>query len=166
MKQRSGNAIVEVLVGISIAALIIVSVGNLVTSVNRTDKAAANKNQALAYARENLEVMAAIAKGEFQCTVGNPGCTCTAQTGYTTCWQACPITSGCAATYHIANSSGWHLVNGSETVGTAPVYTRSLTLTSIGGNTNLKNVTVTMSWTESGRTRTVTETTLLSGWKQ
>lgn len=165
MMKRSGNSIVEVLVGISIAALLIVSIGNLVSGVNKTGKVAANKTQALAYARESLEVMAAIARTEFECSVGSAGCTCAPQSGYVTCWQTCPLTvPACSATYHLTSGSGaWHLAAGSEAAGN---YTRLLSVTSIGGNSNLKNIIATVSWTESTRTRTVTQSTVLSGWKQ
>ncbi|GEM_PF-5000252 len=167
MTQRPGNMIVEVLVGISIAALVIVSIGNLVDSVNKTDRAAANKNQALAYARESLEVITAIARAQFQCTAGSPGCTCTALFGYTTCWQECPFTvPGCAPTYHLTNSGTWHVVSGAESIGTNPTFSRFLEFTSVSGDTNLKYVTATVGWTEGTRSRTVTQATLLSGWKQ
>ena len=159
--QRQGNTIIEVLLAIAIAAIVVASVSNLVVAVNRIDRSSANKDQALAYAREALDVTANIASTEFG---RNSGCTA-ANTlpGYTSCWVSCPL-SGCSASYHLSNSPSWHLVAGSETVGTTPAFTRAITVTD-NGNANNKTVSVDVSWAERGQTKHVIEQTVITGWK-
>lgn len=165
--QRPGNTIVEVLLAIGIASIVVASVGNLIVAVNRVDRTSAHRDQALGYAREALEVVAAIADGEFARTT-NCGTTGygAVPTGYNSCWSACP-TSGCSAVYHVEkNLSGdWEILAGNELVPANNDFTRTIVLAPVDSDHNVKKVTSTVSWTERNQPRTVIQETIVSGWK-
>lgn len=160
MQIRSGNTIVEALLAIGIASIVVTTVGSLIIAVNRVDRTSAHKDQAVSYAREALEIVSLIASDEFSSTTG-----CTPQAGYTSCWVQCPQ-NVCAASYQIATSgSTWTLTSGEQNLGTNPTFTRSITIAAVGGDENVKRVTVDVSWTERSQPKTVTQETIVTGWQ-
>jgi len=148
--MHRGNTIVEVLIAVGILGILVASIGNLVVSVNRIDRVSAHKDQAIAYARETLETLAATANATFSCSSGACAGLCTPRPGYTSCWKPC-TTAVCQPATQI--------------VGTNPVFNRIVALTDQVGDTNIKHATVEVTWQDRGQTKSVRQETLLTGWK-
>lgn len=169
MRRRPGNSIVEVLLAIGIASIVIASVGSLIVSVNRVERASAHRDQAVALAREALEISASIAPEAFACVPAATACPCTPQPGYTSCWSPCPVTvPGCtaASVFHPVTSGGtWQFAAGAESLGSTPAFTRQVAFEPIDADQGLKRVTATVAWEEHGRSSQVVQQTILSGWK-
>lgn len=165
--KRSGHTILEVIMSIGILAVATVSVGSLINSLRTTDRATTNKAQANALAQQALEIATAVVRQDFRCS-GN-GCACTPAAGYTSCWTTCPTsfpTCTAATNYHVAKTGGvWAFVTGTETIGTAPVFTRAVTISPVNGNEQIKQLLATVTWEERSVTRTAVLATIVSAWQ-
>lgn len=162
---RRGHTILEVVISIGILAVATVSVGSLVDSLRTTDRATTNKAQASVLAQQGLEIATAIARDSFRSTSGP----CSPAFGYTSCWNDCPVTvPGCTGTtlYQVSKSgSTWSLISGSETIGTNPAFSRQLTITPVGSDQQVKQITAKVSWTEKNRNREAVISTIVSAWQ-
>lgn len=100
-----GMSVVEVIIALSLAAVLIASIGQVLGALRRLDEASGMREKALGYARQYAEVLEQISPtlaGPFACDCGAspcPGSSCTAidgqvcttlQAGYTSCWVAYP----------------------------------------------------------------------------
>jgi len=183
MLVRSGSAVIEVLISLSLAAFLIAVLGNLISSTRRLETAQNFRQRALAHARESLEMVTSLQNELFACvsaTAGPGTCTnaqgsCTLAPAYNSCWLDLTTTGP----FHLAEvSSGhWQLVSGGQSVpGDADFY-RSLTVTNMnrdangnlvpaGGtpDPNTKKVTVQLSWQERGQPKNFSLSTMLTAW--
>ncbi len=169
-KHPQGSAVIEVLISLSLAAFLIASLGNLITSTRRLETANNYRQRALAYARESLEMMASLPNNLFAC-VGS--CSCTPLPGYNSCWVDLESTGP----YHLQETAGsWQLVLGNEAVPGDSFFIRGITinnmqrdangiLTSSGiTDTNTKKITVRLSWQERGEPKSLELATILTAW--
>lgn len=184
--NQRGVSVIEVLVSLSMAGLIIASVGNLLTGISRTTRTGGQREQALAYAKQALEVVNDIKDNRFACDCkpGGPDapctnpntCTpvadasqsCTLASGYTTCWVPRPL-GETGSVFSLSDVSGfWDLVATAnpdgETIGTTN-YRWKLEFVSVGGDSNVKRVTATVSWSDQGTTKNVQLATMITAWK-
>lgn len=182
MLARSGSAVIEVLISLSLAAFLIAVLGNLISSTRRLETAQNFRQRALAHARESLEMVTSLQKELFACLSSSPGpgaCTnaqgsCTLAPAYNSCWLDLNTTGP----FHLEEVGGnWQLVAGGQTVpGDADFY-RSLTVTNmnrdangnlvVSGGTpdpNTKKVTVQLSWQERGQPKNFSLSTMLTAW--
>ena len=91
-RNQRGVSVIEVMIAMSMAGIIIASIGNALLSVKRLGTETANKEKAVAYAQQALEVVNEQRNTLFSPCNGTPGvCTsglqsCMIQSGYTSCW--------------------------------------------------------------------------------
>lgn len=166
MTVRPGNTILEVMVSIGVLAVATVSIGSLISSIQQSNRAVTERSQAAALAQQGLELGVALAQPSFRCT---GTCSCVPTSGYSSCWTTCPTgIPSCTATtlYHPVKILGtWSLATGSETVNLATSYTRELTITAVGGNDQVKNITATVHWVNHGQNRSTSVSTIVSAWQ-
>lgn len=183
--NERGVSVIEVLVSLSMAAIVIASVANLVAAIGRVTTTSGNREQALAYAKQALEVVNEIKDTEFACNcrAGGPDAPCTAPTvctraadgksctltaGYTSCWTTEPAgLSG--STFAPSDGGGsWHLVPTAnpdgDVIGSTP-FSWKLTFTDLGANSNTKQAVASVHWTEHGNGKDLQLTTFLTAWK-
>lgn len=153
---------IEVLISLGMITLIVASIGAALTANNRLGQAGSTKDQALAYARESMEVVAQQANSFFAQCPGNLNC-----------WIAFDSTQP----YFITDANT--LVAGTETLNTGQMtMTRSITFTDLRRDANgdivasggtvdpsSKKVTVVVSWVQHGQSKNVTLSTILTRWK-
>lgn len=161
-QHRRGSMIIEVLLSLSIVVVLAVVVGNTLSAVHRLEQGSALAAKAVGYAREYLEVMDSAKNQVFVPTTSG----CTPQPGYTKCWAHDPTGfSGTTETtpFSLAVQAGaWQLQAGADTTA-HPGYTRTLTVKDLG-DTNIKQVTVTVSWVDRGNTKQVQLANVLTAW--
>ncbi|MBI4092356.1 MAG: prepilin-type N-terminal cleavage/methylation domain-containing protein [Candidatus Kerfeldbacteria bacterium] len=178
-RSERGVSVVEVLIALSIAGIVFASIGNLVLAVQRIDHSSGLREQALAYAKQSLEVVNDIKDTAFTCRCSTGDCTttpghcqktsgdtqtCPLLSGYTSCWTQFTNGVGSNSPLHVQNSGGsWKLVAGQDT--SDPTFTRELSITNQGGDSNVKQVLGTVSWNERGVAKSVALTLILTGWK-
>lgn len=167
---RRGSAVIEVLLALSLAAFLIASLGNLISSVRKLEYSGDMRERALTHARFALELVTAEQRKLFACTTG---CTCTPLPGYTSCW-----TDFTGDPLHLQLSGGvWQLAAGAETVSSDTLFSRSISvanasrdgsgaLVSSGGtpDSNTKLIRVTVGWNERGDAKSLSLATMLTGW--
>lgn len=181
---RPGFGIIEVMIALSMATVIIVSVGNTLAANDRLSTTSLAKGQALNYARQGIEIIQQIKDQEFGCTVVSPATacnngsldSCTALPGYSSCWSEFPVKSGGGHWSNgplklVARGGTWQLQDGTETIG---VFTRKIHLTNsdpscppaaVPNHCNIKTLTVEVGWTDHGQPKNTALTTLITGWK-
>ncbi len=194
-KNQYGVSVVEVLIALSLGALLIVSIGTLVTSIHRLNTAGAFREKALGYARESVELLQLVPPTQFTCVCGvddllcsSATCTkaanppCTLLDGYNSCWLQVPdgLTSAQAAgQLMLSNASGsWRLVPGEEDLASRgdPGFFRSIALENENDPNNpappaspiyfnTKKATITVRWTERGAAKSASLITRLTGWR-
>jgi len=178
-RNQRGVSVIEVMIALSMAGIIIVSVGNTLLSVKRIGTESANKEKAVAYARQEIERLqasvGAAADNPFSCTVVAPATSCTngsspnpclPMPGYSSCWSEFPKYGSSNGPWYIDDVQAWH--SGTETVDA--VFSRSMQLTNIDPDCsatrcNMKEVAATVSWTERGAAKSVTLTSVFTAWK-
>lgn len=121
------------------------------------------------------------------CMTGGQSCTARSSTGFNSCWLPNPLIGSCVSpnSYKLNwNGAAWTLVCADPSVTSdtdfypATGFMRTLTITNLqrdsngalvatGGTTNpdSKQATVTVSWLDSGTTRQVQLSTILTAWK-
>lgn len=171
----------EVLLALALIVVIVVAVASLLGAIRRLQASSDVRSRALGYAAQSLELVTGAQKQLFGCVCPAGGCstTCTPSDGqaactvvssaYTTagtvgCWagHALGLPSGPDAPLHLAwNGTIWQLLSGSETVST---FTREIDLLNVSSDPNQKQVTVKVTWTESGVTKQVQLSTVLTAW--
>jgi prepilin-type N-terminal cleavage/methylation domain-containing protein len=180
-RNQRGVSLIEVLVALTMATVVIASVANLVSAVNRLNTTSGHRETAVSYTKQTLEVMADIANAQFACRCSAGGscagttCTrtadsksCTLASGYTSCWTTEPQGES-GSDFALSDAGGaWDLVatsnpNG-ELIGAGP-YSRKVTVTNVGGDSNVKHVVGTVTWDEAGVGKSVAFTTMLTAWK-
>lgn len=189
VKNRRGVSVLEVLLALSMAGVILASVGSLLGSVRRIDAQSGKQERALALARQSLEVASDVADQYFGCicaSAGGPdlcdnlpsartchrasdGQTCTYRENFSSCWTEQP--NGLpGTTVHTAYDpvvGAWTLADGPEdlTAVDPQFVSRTVLFEPQGGDPNVKKLTSTVAWNDRGATRTVQLSTLLSSWK-
>jgi hypothetical protein len=192
-QMPSGTSVVEVVVALSLTSLLVLSVGNLLNTLHRVREGGGEREVALAAAREGLDLLASERDTFFACHCTSDGgpdsctgnqCTraidsqvCALLPSFQSCWTQYPkalMTNGPIA---LQNTSGvWSLVAGEDT--TVPGITRwvqienlqrdtSGSLVASGGttDTNTKKMSVTAQWLERGQPKTLTISSILTGWR-
>ncbi len=180
MRQPAGSMVIEILLSLSIVAVIAVVIGNTLLAVHRLEGNSQMRVKALAYARQGMEMMEQLQNNVsiFRCSSATAGAVCNASDGqqctppssaYNSCWTPRPrdLTSYTfGEPLHLDNGSGsWKLVANSESYAASGVtYNRSLSFVN-GSDSNQKTVTVTVSWVERGAAKNITLSTVLTAWK-
>lgn len=177
-RNQRGVSVIEVMIAMSMAGIIIVSVGNTLLSVKRIGTESAHKEKAVAYARQEIERLQASvvapADNPFSCSVVAPATSCsndgvyfcTPIAGYSSCWPKYLKYGSSNESWYIDDTQAWH--SGTETVDA--VFSRSMQLTDIDPDCaatrcNIKKAVATVSWTERGATKSVTLTSVFTAWK-
>lgn len=182
--QRPGFGVVEVLLSLGMLAIIVVAVGNSLAANDRLSVTSFNRDQALNYARQALEIVQQIKNQEFSCSLTGTNTTCnngspqdcTPLTGYTSCWSQFPTKTGGGYWSNgplqlVFVNPAWELQDGTETIGP---FTRSLMINNSDASCppaaapnhcNMKTVAATVAWTENGATKNVTLSTEITGWQ-
>ncbi len=152
-RNQRGASVIEILIALGMGAVIIASVGNVLLSVQRVSAESANKEKAVAYARQALEIVAAQQGALFSCSTTAGPCACVPLAGYTSCWPA----------YNGAVVAPFPAID--------PAFTRAVTAadwkrgdTGVP-DTNVKKIVSTVSWVERGNTKSVSLSLILSAWK-
>ena len=182
-----GSAVIEVLLSLSLAAVLIVVLGNLISATRRLETAQNFRQRALSYTQESLEMVTSLQHDLFVCsspTTGPGNCTradgqtCQLETAYNSCWTPYAYGLNAEGPLHLVEGGGsWQLASGSETVPSDAAFTRSITVTTLqrdasgqlvesGGtlDPNTKKVTAEVSWLERGEAKNFHLSTLLTGW--
>lgn len=152
-RNQRGVSVIEVMIALSMAGIIIASIGNALLSVRRMGTESANKEKAVAYAKQALEVVAERQSSLFSCSTTTGLCACVPLTGYTSCWPS----------FNGAVTASFPAID--------PVYTRTVTAEDwkrgdTGAiDTNVKKIVSTITWLERGQTKSVAFTSVLSAWK-
>ncbi len=155
MKSQSGTSVIEVLIALAMVSIIIVSIGNVLSSVHARDTSTANRDRALAYAKESLDMVADIQKVSLFPPAVLP---------------ANPL--------HLALvGSAWQLVAGPESLATAPPFDRREIKVEnmwrdVNGNladpgtgsvdSSTKKITATVFWSEGGKAKQLSLSTVLT----
>jgi Tfp pilus assembly protein PilV len=182
--HQRGLSVVEVLIALGLAAVIVASVGNALAAANRAGVASGNRDQASALAQEVLEVVTSIQAKSFACSASNGGviagstCTigaqnCTLLPGYASCWTTLPPGLGNGPYYIHKDVSGRYLLdNNTFAQNHAPIdsdpsgkYWHSVAVSNINGDANRKLVTATIGWTEHELSKSLSLSTVLTGWR-
>lgn len=175
IRNKQGIGVIEVLISISIAGVIITTVGTTLSSINRVNTASEMKEKALGYARQSLETVNALQESEFACSCSVDSCTattctsssdgqpCTLIQNYQSCWTEYPdgITDN-DIPLHIASGQ---FQEGQETIADDPRFTRMIMINNIEGDFNRKRISVTVEWEERDVTKSIELNTILTGWK-
>lgn len=179
-KNNQGTILLEVLICIGIAVVLIFSIGKALAATHRLDTASSEKEMALAYARQSMEIMAEIKNNEFACVCNtiNPPIHCTEKKtgntclcnsllpGYTSCFVSSPGESTTTGPFQLAlQSNQWVLVSGIETIAENPAFTRQIHIENISGDPNRKKVSVTVHWTEQNQSKETSLSTILTAWE-
>lgn len=163
-----GSSVIEILVSLSIGAVIIVVVGNVLLATHKLETFSKMRQESLAYAKEYLEIMNKISNQLFYST---SGCT-PPSSAYTGCWPSTPpgyigggsITST-TQLYLVKVSGVWKLQNGVDT-SNALFVDRYLNLEDKDGDSNMKKITVTVRWNERGVVEKLSLSTVLTAWQK
>lgn len=186
---------VEVLIALSMGGILVASIGGVLASVHNNDVTSELREKALGYARQSLEIVTEIKNQEFACectssggqdictghtcTKSSDGQSCTLPSAYTSCWNQYGHGLVSNSPLHIVSGgSGWQLAAGNETISADPIFSRDITIVNLqrdangnivesGGtvDSNTKQVTVTISWTERGNPKDVSLSTILTAWE-
>ncbi|MDD5039947.1 MAG: hypothetical protein PHY34_02245 [Patescibacteria group bacterium] len=150
LNNKKGISAVEVLISIGMAGVMIVSIGMAMSAIHRLNTSSSNKEQALAYAKESIEIITENQQALFGCRPASGTCTCPHQiTGYDSCWV------------ETSNSP----VAGTETI-TDTEFSRMIAIENLGGDANRKKITAQVNWIEKGNTKSTSLTTTLTAWKE
>ena len=148
-----GSMVIEVLLSLAMIVILVVVIGNTLGAVHRLEQSSELRGKALGYAKEYLEIIGSIKNQVFVPTSSG----CTPQPGYTTCWPAAPSGSQRLAVVGTA----WVLQSGDDTSHAG--FTRTLTVQDLGG-TNVKQITVTVTWVDRGATKQLQLNNVLTAW--
>ncbi len=193
LKNNSGGfSVVEVLVSLSMAAIIVLSIGQAVAAVHRVNNAGEQKEKALALAKQSLEIMTEIKNDSFACVCDSDSCaggdlctkvsdaqSCSLFGGFNSCWTEYP--DNLAVNYPLQleqNGGTFRLIYGIETVTSQPGFTREIVIENLqrdnngdivetGGtqDINTKKITVTVKWNEQNIEKEVKVSTILTAWE-
>jgi type II secretory pathway component PulJ len=178
--NQKGFSVVEVLISLTMAGIIIVSVGNVMASTHKLDTASAMKEKASAYAKESMETINGMKNDAFSCVCDSDHCdsedprhcyrdvdhNCTLLNGYNSCWTEFPKYTRSNSPLHLEQiSEKWQLVDGEETITSDPLFTRVIIIENLNGDTNRKKITTKVSWSEKGQPKNVSLSTILTAWE-
>ena len=179
-KNKKGFGIVEVMIALGMASVILVSVGNALSSTHKLNRASEMKEKALSFAKQYLEIVTEIKNDQFACRCSaddcnsNPGqCLkatdiqiCSLPEGYTSCWTEYPDGQLSNTPLSLVQNTGvWEFLSGVENITTDTRFDRQINLENIESDFNRKKVTVKVTWTEGGLNKDVTLSTILTGWQ-
>jgi len=184
--MRRGSAVIEVLISLSLAAILITVLGNLIGAVRRLETAQNFRQRALTHTQESIEMITSLQADLFACSCSACTNTCTRADGqscalaeaYSSCWTPYAYGLNTEGPLHLEQSgASWQLVTGSETVPVDNAFTRSISVTNMqrdaagalvetGGtlDPNTKKVTVQVAWQERGQSKSFQLATMLTGW--
>jgi Tfp pilus assembly protein PilW len=184
-----GFSLIEAIVGIAMASMIVVIIGSTTSAISRLYRTAAHTQEALARVQESLEIISSpdLQRHEFVCSqsLGSlAGSTCTrgvqqcmVRDGFTSCWVPATLSTNTNGPLHLSIDGGvWRFADGAETIGQ---YTRSISIENLCRHpltgeldvagcvteSNSKEVTVKVSWNESGRVKEVQLSKHLTAWR-
>ncbi|MFH0952124.1 MAG: hypothetical protein V1838_02945 [Patescibacteria group bacterium] len=190
--NNQGVSVIEIIIVIGMATILITSIGSAMAANNRLNNAGEMKSQALAYAKESMEIITEIKNDAFVCSCPGGNCpptgvclrpsdsqSCNVFSGYSSCWTVYAVGLTTNAQLHLALvGSNWQLAPGRETITADPRYTREVSVSNLqrdsygaivesGGtvDSNTKQVSVTVSWQENNQTREMVVTTILTAWQ-
>lgn len=176
--KGAGFSIIELVVSLAILGIIVVSISSVLASTHRLYSTSRLMQQAMAYAKESLELVIQIQNNALACSCGASCTTCTASDGqtcnpspgYTSCWTDKPRNLSTFTAYYLEPISGvWQLqglaTGAKETIVADPIFSREITIENIANNFNRKKVTVTVYWLERGETKQQSLSTILTAWK-
>jgi prepilin-type N-terminal cleavage/methylation domain-containing protein len=190
---QRGFSLIEVIFGISIAVLLIVSIGRTLIALERAPRVSAARQEANQAAQTAIEAVTGLAESLYGCrcsvdTCGGSTCTraadgasCTMMPSYRSCWTAFPAGMGGTTAFALTRSgSAWSLtpLGGSvEVLRAEPYLARRIEIVTAERNAafeletggtpdpNMKLVTVTVTYATRGGTASDTYRTLVTGWK-
>lgn len=180
--HQRGSAVIEVLISLSLAAFLIVVLGNLISAVRRMELAQDFRQRALTHTRESLEMVTSLQNELFACRCSSCSTTClrndtqvcNLKPGYNSCWTNFPYgypTEGgiCdppgAPCYHLELvGSEWQLVEGIEEVTSDVAFHRFIMIENLDGDANRKKIKTEVYWTERGVEKNFSLSTILTGW--
>ncbi len=162
--RRPGVSVIEVIIALSLAAVVIAAVGNLVSATHRLTTSSAKEIQATAFAKQWSEVMSNQAKNFFS----GSACSPRASAGFTTCWNLNPPSTGSCVSpnfykQHMDNAGVWTLLCSNPATTSFPGdqdfypalgFTRKMTIVTLprnsDGSLNISGTTITTDCTTAG----------------
>lgn len=184
--HAKGISVIEVLIALSMAAIIFVSIGTVLASVHKITSASALREQAQNLAKEQIEIITGIQHDVFGCLCPNesngspddcattPGwCVqasdfqqCKLSSGYTSCWTPFPEGFENMNLLDIEkNGTSWSLVDDDDQFIDDTTFKRNIALENIDGDSNRKKVTSTVTWNTNNKDYNVTYSTILTAWQ-
>ncbi|OGY46172.1 MAG: hypothetical protein A3J62_03575 [Candidatus Buchananbacteria bacterium RIFCSPHIGHO2_02_FULL_38_8] len=195
IKNQKGFGVIEVVVVLGLSAIIITSIGNLLNSLYKINKAAELRTRAFSYAQESLEIINDKRNDLFACQCAVAGCStcvrpsdgqsCTPFSGYDSCWTAYPAGSDLIGieTFRLYKSgSNWVLEAlspdpSSAVIDLDPTFSRKITIKNafrdINGDIassgtvdpNTKIITAKVWWKQRDDQHQVDLSTILTAWQ-
>ncbi len=181
--NQSGVSVVEVLIALSMAGIIVASIGNALAATHRLTQSSELKQRATAYAKQITESITENQRELFACvcngssgyphsagTCASGTCTRTSDSQqcapaplYQSCWTTYPNgLSGNAGPYHYDFASNMIVASAAAL---DAQFTQTISITNISNDPNRKQISVVVSWTEREVPKNITNTTILTGWK-
>ncbi|KKW15220.1 MAG: hypothetical protein A2898_03640 [Candidatus Kerfeldbacteria bacterium RIFCSPLOWO2_01_FULL_48_11] len=154
LHNQQGGAVIEVLISLGMAVILVTSIGKVLASSHASDTTSRLREEAVAYARESLEIISDMKNDAFAChctTDGGPDacagttCTrtsgdsqqCTLSSGYTSCWTKFAESLTQLSPLHLELIGGaWTLREGEEPLTTQPLFTRVITIENLMRDAN------------------------------
>lgn len=181
-KNQKGIAILEVILAIGVASLVIVSVGQSLSSMHKLTGKSETNEKALAYAKEYLEIINDTKNIEFKCVCsGTPpvcltsqgnSCTCNLLPGYTSCWTQYPNTNSLTSNSELHLDSNRRLQARTNAAQPEPIpgdqtFTREINITHLDtdGRFNQKKIDVLVTWKENNQDKNLNLSTILTAWQ-
>jgi prepilin-type N-terminal cleavage/methylation domain-containing protein len=194
MSNNKGYSLVEVIIVISIIAMLVVSMGKALILISQTPASARAQIEARSFAQNPLEIITQIQHSEFACTCASDVCagntctrpsdgqSCTTAAAYTSCWTAYPANLVGQNDFYLENIGGnWQLIGLGGTpeklVSTDPLIYRRINIVNVerdaAGNIvspgtadpNTKLITVSLSFPGRRGTSTTELKTMLTAWE-
>lgn len=190
-----GTSVIEILLALSMSAIIFLSVGKVLAAVQTTNSLTRQKENALALAKESIEVITEIQHETFGCNCTTHDCaslpgscvradttgnqSCALPSIYTSCWTQFPKDLSTLTPLHIEKAAGtWVLLQDEEQIVADTTYKRSITIENLqrdangtlveaGGTVdpNTKRITSNVKWSHNGNDKEVTLSILLTSWE-
>ena len=193
MINNKGYSLIEVIIVISIIAMLVVSMGKALILISQTPASARAQIEARSYAQSPLEKINIIKNSQFACTCGGDVCvgntctrssdgqSCTMAAAYTSCWTAYPADLVGVSNFYIDKiGADWELFNmgaSEKLVSSDPLVYRRINIVNAerdaAGNIvssgaidpNTKLITVSVSFPSRRATSTLELKTMLTAWE-
>ena len=136
-KKPTGTSVIEILVSLGIAAMLIIVIGEALLATHRLQLSSKMQQQALVHAKDYLERMGKIVN--------------------------LSDLSSLSTSVELKISTAGILESGQESISS---FNRYIVFNTVGGDTNRKQATVMVTWTEKSQPKQLSLSTIFTAWKK